>query len=129
MAGPPAKWDDTRVEEIMGKLLQAGVLLAAAVVLVSGIFYLIRYGNTLPHYRIFRGEPQDLRSVPGIVRFALGGHSRGLLQVGLLLLLATPIARVVFSVYAFIREKDRLYIGVTLLVLAVLIYSLVWGRA
>jgi uncharacterized membrane protein len=122
------EWGDQEIEEIIGNLLRIGVLLSAAVVAVGGVLYLIKYGASRPHYGLFRGEPQDLRSVPRIVQDALDGHSRGIIQLGLLLLIATPIARVIFSIYAFAREKDRMYVVVTLIVLAVLIYSLVWGK-
>jgi Protein of unknown function (DUF1634) len=41
-----------------------------------------------------------------------------------LLLLATPVARVVFSIAAFALERDRMYVGITLVVLAILAYGL-----
>jgi uncharacterized membrane protein len=120
----PREWNDQQVEEIIGRLLIAGVLLAALIVAGAGIFYLFRHGSEPPHYRIFRGEPADLRSVRGAFADALAGSSRGMIQVGLLLLIATPVARVLFSVFAFLREHDRLYVGITLIVLAVLLFSL-----
>jgi uncharacterized membrane protein len=64
----------------------------------------------------------------GIVKDALAFRGRGLIQLGLLLLIATPLARVAFSVAAFALEGDRLYVVVALIVLAVLICSLVGGR-
>ncbi len=123
--GKESRWSDERVEEAMGNLLRGGVSLAAAVVLMGGIFYLIRYHSTSPGYRVFRGEPADLRSVSGILADAIELRSRGLIQLGLLLLVATPVARVVFSVFAFSRQHDLTYVVLTLMVLAVLIYSLV----
>jgi len=122
------KLNDRQVEGVIGNLLRAGVIIAAAMVLVGGIFYLLHYGASSPDYRIFRGEPADLRSVGGIVSDALSVRSRGLIQFGLLLLIATPIARVVFSVFAFFRQRDYTYVFVTLIVLTVLIYSLFGGR-
>jgi uncharacterized membrane protein len=77
---------------------------------------------------VFRGEPADLRSAGGILRYAFGLSGRGIIQLGLLVLIATPVARVAFSVFAFLREGDRLYVGVTLVVLALLLYSLGVGR-
>jgi uncharacterized membrane protein len=74
------------------------------------------------------GEPTDLRTLSGIVKDALAFRGRGLIQLGLLLLIATPLARVAFSVVAFAIQRDRLYVGVTLIVLAVLIYSLMGGH-
>jgi uncharacterized membrane protein len=120
-----SRWSDERVEEVMGNLLRAGVILAATVVLAGGISYLISYGTTSPDYRVFRGEPADLRNGSGILADAIGLHSRGLIQFGLLVLVATPVARVAFSVFAFARQHDLTYVVLTLIVFAVLIYSLV----
>jgi uncharacterized membrane protein len=128
MARSKQEWGDTQIEVIIGNLLRVGVTLSAVLVFVGGVLYLYKYGAVRPHYRIFRGEPEVIRSIPAVVRFALAEHSRGIIQAGLLLLIATPVARVVFSVYAFARERDWLYVGVTLLVLAILLYSLVWGK-
>jgi uncharacterized membrane protein len=106
-----------------------GVTLAAPVVLFGGIVYLVRHGRAAPQYRLFMGEPRDLRSVSGSVKDALAFRGRGLIQLGLLLLIATPVARVALSVAAFAVQRDRLYVVVTLIVLAVLMYSLMGGHA
>ncbi len=108
----------------MGNLLRAGVVTAATVVLLGGLVYLFHHGTEQPAYQVFRGEPATLRSVRGIVADALALRGRGIIQLGLLLLIATPIARVVFSMYAFMRQADRIYTAVTLIVLSVLLYSL-----
>jgi uncharacterized membrane protein len=117
-------WNDQRVENVIGNLLRAGVILAAAVVLAGGVLYVAKYGSRRPQYGVFRGEPSDLRNASQIVDDAISLHSRGLIQLGLLLLIATPVARVAFSVIAFAGERDWLYVVVTLIVLAVLLYSL-----
>ena len=117
-------WTDEHVERMIGILLRWGVILAAAVVLAGGAVYLARHGSTIPDYRVFRGEPSDLRNVSGIITDAVSWHSRGLIQFGLLLLIAVPVARVAFSVVAFALQRDRTYVVVTLIVLAVLLYSL-----
>src|SRR4030042_2793837 len=117
-------WTDERVERVIGTLLRWGVSLAAAVVLAGGVMYLARYGSTIPDYRVFRGEPSDLRNVSGIVMDAVSWRSRGLIMFGLLLLIATPMARVAFSVVAFALPRDRTYVMVTLIVLAALLYGL-----
>lgn len=116
---------EKRFEALIGMLLRTGVVLAATVVLAGGVFYLTKYGSLKPNYRVFRGEPTYLRSIEGVVVDAISLHSRGIIQLGLLLLIATPIARVAFSVAGFASERDWLYVGITLVVLGVLIYSLV----
>jgi uncharacterized membrane protein len=115
---------DQQVDEIIGTLLRSGVILSAAVVGLGGIWYLIQYGTTVPNYHIFRGEPKNLRSIGAIVSGVAGFECRGIIQFGLVLLIATPVARVAFSVAAFALERDRTYVAITLIVLAVLLFSL-----
>jgi uncharacterized membrane protein len=122
------RWTDQRVEVIVANLLRAGVILAAGVVAFGGAVFLRRHGHEISHYRIFAGEPEDLRSLRGILGGVASFHGRYIIQLGLLILIATPVARVAFSVVAFALERDRLYVGVTLLVLAVLIFSLGGGH-
>jgi uncharacterized membrane protein len=115
---------DRRFEGQLASLLRAGVILAATVVLIGGAIYLAKYRAEVPSYRAFHGEPGQYRTLSGIWREAITLHGRGLIQLGLLLLIATPIARVLVSVFEFARERDWLYVGVTLFVLVVLVYSL-----
>lgn len=115
---------DQRMDEIMAILLRTGVLLAAALVLVGGVTYLVRHHEPPINYRNFQGEPREFRTIPGILHEALQFRGRGLIQLGLLLLIATPVARVIFSVFAFLFQKDWTYVIVTLMVLALLCYSL-----
>ena len=121
-------WTDEQAEQIIGNLLRIGVSIAAVVVSLGGLIYLFRHGAALPQYQVFRGEPADLRTVSGIVTDVLSFRARGLIQLGLLLLIATPVARVAFSVFAFARQRDRTYVVVTLIVLSILIFSLAGGR-
>jgi len=120
-------WTDERSEQTIGILLRSGVILSALVVLAGGILYLVHYGAIAADYRHFHGEPGDLRNVRGIGGDMLRWHSRGLIQFGLLLLIATPVARVAFSVLAFALERDGKYVVITLIVLGLLVYSLAGG--
>lgn len=122
------RWSDQQVEVIIGNLLRAGVILAAGIVLAGGVIYIVRHASEIPHYGVFRGEPEDLRALSGILRSVLSFHGRGIVQLGLLVLLATPVARVAFSVVAFAVQRDTLYVSVTLIVLAVLSFSLLGGH-
>lgn len=118
---------DARLERALGGLLRAGVWISAAVVLAGAAIELAGHAGAAPRYHVFRGEPSDLRHLPGIVRQALALDGRGVIQLGLVLLLATPIARVVFSLAGFALGRDRTYVVATLIVLAVLLYGLVGG--
>jgi uncharacterized membrane protein len=100
------------------------VVLAAAIVLAGGIVYLARHPHPATNYHVFQGEPQDFRTIPGILGDAKAFRGRGLIQLGLLILIATPIARVAFSVVAFCLQRDWKYVVFTLIVLGLLLYSL-----
>ena len=121
------KVDDKSVEVFLGKLLRWGVLLAALVVFAGGVWFLVESHGVPQSYKTFRGEPAELRSVTQIVQQATALRPLGLIQLGLLLLIATPVARVLFSVLGFALERDWMYVVVTLLVLALLIYTLTSG--
>src|ERR1039458_10636738 len=103
---------DRQVDEIIGALLRYGVMLSASVVAAGGIWYLIQYGSSPPGYRVFRGEPEYLRHLRGIVSGIPGFHCRRMIQLGLVLLIATPVARVAFSVVAFVLQRDRTYVAI-----------------
>ncbi|HXM91139.1 MAG TPA: DUF1634 domain-containing protein [Candidatus Dormibacteraeota bacterium] len=118
---------DQRMDQIMAVLLRSGVLLAASLVFIGGVVYISRHDSPAIDYRVFQGEPEELRTVGGILREAAKFHGRGLIQLGLLVLIATPVARVLFSVFAFLYERDWTYVAITMIVLALLCYSLFGG--
>jgi len=54
-------WTDGRVEKIVGRILQIGVIAAASVVLIGGPYlYLGRYGSVSPHYDVFSWRARKL---------------------------------------------------------------------
>jgi uncharacterized membrane protein len=119
-----ASWNDLRIESIIGHLLRAGVLLSAAVVILGGAVYMARHGHEVAGYRVFRGDTSPLRNVGGILHGTSQFSGRAIIQLGMLLLIATPVARVLFSAIAFAVERDYLYVAFTLIVLGVIGYSL-----
>src|SRR5690242_6385282 len=117
-------WTEHQVEVIVGNLLRVGVLVSAAVVLLGAVLYLAQEGTKVPDYGKFHGEPPGLEHVGAIFRGAARFEGRYVIQLGILLLVATPVARVALTVFAFAWQRDRLYVAVTLFVLAVLLLSL-----
>jgi uncharacterized membrane protein len=117
---------DERVEGIIGNLLRIGVIASAVVVSVGGLLHLVRHGGQAAQ-DLSTFEPEQLQSPVHIVHDAAKLHALGLIMLGLLLLVATPVVRVLFSVVAFALQRDYLYVLFTLLVLAVLLYSLFSG--
>ena len=112
------------MELLIGNLLRVGVLLSALVITLGGLVYLRHQAAAVPDYGVFKGEPTDLRTASGIINDVRHWHGRGIIQLGVLILIATPVARVVFLLFAFVRERDYLYFSVALLVLAVLALSM-----
>jgi uncharacterized membrane protein len=118
---------DENIERMVSVVLRSGVLLSASVVLVGGIYYLIRHGEEIADYRTFRGQPSIDRIVGQIIHGAVELRARSIIQAGILLLIATPIARVAVSLIGFAFEHDGKYVAITAIVLAVLLYSLTSG--
>jgi uncharacterized membrane protein len=125
---PPRRgWTDDKVDLFVGNLLRYGVMTAAVLALVGGVPYLWTYWNVLPNYRIFHGVPTGLNTVHGILAGVRVLDSRAIIQLGLLLLIATPITRVAFSLFAFVKQRDKTYVVVTAIVLGILLWSFSGG--
>ena len=117
-------WTDEQTEALVGQLLRWGVTCAAVIVMAGAAVYLVRHGLQPANYRVFGGEPSDLREWRGIIHEALHGRGRAIIQFGLLVLLLTPVARVLFAAFAFVMERDWFYFGVSIFVFLVLFYSM-----
>ena len=121
---PAVAMDDARMETIMGRLLQVGVLLAASVVMVGGVIYVIAHAGESSNYRVFLAKPVALRHPAALLNGIVRGDASAVIELGILLLVATPICRVIFAVIAFAIERDRLYVAISLTVLAVLLFGM-----
>lgn len=109
---------DDRMEQTIGNLLRVGVLLAAAVVFAGGGWFLAASGRGTSHFEHFNPRIHGMRSIGSLPL------AEGIILAGLMILIATPVARVAFSLVAFAREGDRLYVGLTAIVLLILLYSI-----
>ncbi|MFI5322506.1 MAG: DUF1634 domain-containing protein [Thermodesulfobacteriota bacterium] len=115
---------DERMDLIIGNLLRIAVIISAVFVLIGCVIYLLRHGLEMPDYGVFTGVPKNLRDLRDIIDVAWQIRSMGIIQLGLLILIATPVARVAFSVIAFLIERDYMYVVFTLIVLTVLLLSI-----
>lgn len=112
------------MEVMVGNMLRAGVIISAATVFAGGVIYLFRHGSATAYYNVFQREPSYLCNVKGILGYASSFHGRGLIQLGLLFLIATPIMRVALTIFMFLRKREFLYVAITSFVFCVLIYSI-----
>jgi uncharacterized membrane protein len=115
---------EKQLEFLLSNLLKYGVLIASSVVLFGGILYLIHHGSEPAEYQIFRGTPSEFHSPTGVVNAVLAGSRRGIIQLGLLILIAIPVLRVIISFFTFLLQRNFVYVIITSLVLASLTYSL-----
>jgi uncharacterized membrane protein len=118
---------DASIERMVSVLLRTGVVISGVIVFFGGIYYVARHGHESADHSTFHGEPSIDRIVGQIVAGALAFRARSIIQLGLLLLIATPIARVALSLVAFALERDRTYVVITAIVLTILLYSLISG--
>jgi uncharacterized membrane protein len=124
LENPAKKFDDARMEALMGLLLRVGVVFASTVVLAGGTFYLQDHRGEQVDYRGFVAHPLSLRHPAGFWDRLGRGDASAMIQLGILLLVATPICRVAFAAVSFAIERDRLYLAISLTVLAVLLYGM-----
>ena len=115
---------DQRFEIFLGHLLRTGVVIAAVIVFAGGVWFLAQSSGARKDYREFHGVPAELSHVPAIFHGAITWEPLAVIQFGILVLIATPVARVLFSMLGFALERDWMYVSVTAVVLALLLYSL-----
>lgn len=120
-----AKPTDQQFEVFLGHLLRTGVIIAALIAFTGGVWFLAQSSGARKDYRTFRGVPAELSHVPQIFHGAVAWQPLAVIQLGILVLIATPVARVLFSMLGFALERDWMYVSVTSIVLALLLYSLI----
>lgn len=122
--------EDAALVSAISLLLRVGVIASAVVLLVGGGIYLVRHGHEpVVHREKFTPEPARYSQPVAIVEAALEGQGRAIIQLGLILLIATPVMRVVLSVVTFAWKRDVAYTLITLVVLGVLAVGFLGGFA
>ncbi|KEQ30769.1 DUF1634 domain-containing protein [Pedobacter antarcticus] len=121
------KLTDYDMQQLIGQVLRVGVILSGTIAGIGGIWYLFQQGSGTPHYGTFTGEPAGFTSLTGIYKGILTGSAAEIIQLGVVILIATPIIRIIFSLFSFILEKDGLYVIITLIVLSVILFSMFGG--
>ncbi|RYY36283.1 MAG: DUF1634 domain-containing protein [Sphingobacteriaceae bacterium] len=117
-----------RLQIIIGNLLRIGVLASIVIAALGGIIFLLHHGAEQANYTQFKGIP--LYAQPAHIFnsiFELKGGA--IIQAGIILLIATPVLRLLFAAVGFVIEKDHLYTFITLLVLSIITFSMLSGYA
>ena len=115
---------DKDIQLILGTLLRVGVISSMIVVFAGGLIYLFSNHSYLIDYAKFDRDKSGLSSIAAIFSGLMTMDGASIIQFGTLLLIFTPIARVVFSIFSFLIERDYLYVLIGLMVLSIILYSL-----
>jgi uncharacterized membrane protein len=119
---------DTDMQLLLGRVLRAGTVISICIVFFGGIIYLYRHGHSVANYREFKGIPDFVSHADSLIKNAFILRGQAIIQLGIVLLIATPILRVVFSTIGFVLEKDYMYVGISLLVLLIIFTSMIGGH-
>lgn len=115
---------DRDMQLIMGNLLRIGVLLSMTVVFIGGVIYLIGFGQQKADYSEFIMDDAGFFSLESIWAGILDLNGKAIIQLGILLLIFTPISRVILAVISFFIERDYLYVLIGLMILSIILFSL-----
>jgi uncharacterized membrane protein len=115
--------NDFDIEATMGRLLRIGVVAAAFVVTCGALLFLLHHGSDLADHHNFSGEPASLTHPVHIVTHAFDWQSDSIIQLGILLLILTPVARIIFAIVGFFLEKDYLYVVIGIIILSIIMTS------
>ena len=122
------KFKDTDMQLLLGRVLRGGMVVSMSIVFFGGIIYLYRHGHEVPNYRVFTGVPPFVQHADTLFNGAFSLRGQAIIQIGIILLIATPIMRVVFSTIGFVLERDYLYTGISLVVLLIILISMLSGH-
>lgn len=124
MGETPIKTPGKKMRTWISLILRMGVLFSSALILTGGVLFLTQHPNEILSFKTFSGQPERLRNIATIFSEALQLRSRSVIQAGVLVLIATPILRVIFSFFEFLVHRDWIYVVITAIVLSGLLYSL-----
>lgn len=117
------------MQVVIGWVLRLGVIVSICIVSIGGVIYLWRHGHEAADHHTFKGIPEFIRTADGIFKGVFSIRGQAIIQMGIALLIATPVLRIIFAVIGFALEKDKLYVFISLLVLAVIFASMLSGHA
>ncbi|GAA4793076.1 DUF1634 domain-containing protein [Olivibacter ginsenosidimutans] len=121
---------DRDIQLIIGNLLRYGVWTALTVATLGGIIYLFRHDREFVNYQTFVEHDDNIFDViKHMLNGVFQGYGHSIILLGVMLLFLTPILRLIFSLVAFFIEKDYLYVGITLLVIGIICFSVFFGFA
>jgi uncharacterized membrane protein len=126
----PGKYSfkDKDMQAIIGWILRVGIITSMAIVVVGGILYIYHNGYSITDYRAFKKVPDFISDPAGVFDGLLAFNGQAIIQLGIILLIATPVLRVAFAAIGFLVEKDYLYTLISVIVLLIIVGSMITGH-
>lgn len=119
------------VDVAISTVLRVGVILSVAIIAVGLVIAFLHHPEYTSSHTILGGLTAAGAKYPntllGVVSGVREGHGLSIVMAGLLLLIATPVARVALSIFIFLIEHDKLYTAITTAVLLVLFIGFAIG--
>ena len=115
---------DKDIQVILGTLLRVGVIASMTIVFIGAVLYLAGNYNGTVDYSHFYPEKSGYSSLAAIFQGMSILDSKAIIQFGTVLLIFTPVTRIVFSIFSFLIERDYLYVLIGLFVLCIILISL-----
>ena len=120
--------ENKKMQQLIGSTLRIGVMTACCIAILGGAYYLICHGSEpVPDYYKFHGEPSSLTSLSGIFGGLLHLKAANWIQLGVLVLMLTPITRIILSLFDFAHQRDWLYVAITTIVFLVIFLNSLGG--
>jgi uncharacterized membrane protein len=119
---------DEQVEGLIGQVLRIGTTVSCGITFIGLCIFMVHNASAIPHYHIFLSGLGQFYRPSMLMHHVMQGQSTALIELGILILIATPVARVAFLVVAFALERDHMYVGVSALVLIILLYSIFFSQ-
>lgn len=119
------EFNDIDLNRSVGNLLRFGVILSVVVSLI-GFVKLFLEGYQMPT----RFETLDMSSENMFRKFARelqNTEGMAIIQLGILILILTPVLRIIFALIGYIKEKDYTYVLISLIVLGIITISFLTG--
>jgi uncharacterized membrane protein len=118
-------FQDKDLQSFIGNLLRIGVVISMTILIAGLVLYLFQNGKNVIHYETF--NEKNTFHFADFWASLKSGDSEAIMELGIMALISTPIARVLFTMIGFWMEKDRLYTIIAMTVLLIITFSLVFG--
>ncbi|MPT33322.1 MAG: DUF1634 domain-containing protein [Chryseobacterium sp.] len=119
---------DIDLNRSVGNLLRLGVILSVVTSLI-GFVKLFLEGFKMPKYKLLDMGSSSEKVWGSFWDSLSKGEGMAIIQLGILLLILTPLVRIIFALIGYLKEKDYVYVVISTIVLVIMVVSFLTGYA